>query len=367
MPIYEYRCTGCKRKVTILTLRVSEAVDPVCEHCGSRALTRLMSRFALGRSEERRLDSLADDASIADGVIVLDHAGRITDLNPAAEQLTGMAASQAAGGEVGTLFHTSPWVDEMARGTLVEGAARRRGEGLLAARGHEVPVSATCAPVVDTEGRARGAVLVLHDLTLQHTLEATTRRADRLAALGTVASGLAHEIKNPLGGIKGAAQLLRGALSDPELVRCTDIIIREGARALSLRADRGHGAGHPRGAPGAALLALLLDQGARHGPGPRPLPAHRRRARRDDRLRAAAGARGPLSRDPSREPGHGPVSSDDARAAAAGSILVADDEESVRWVLERACTRQGHSVVAVGSGTAALAELRARPFDVALG
>ena len=65
MPIYEYRCTACKRKVTFLTLRVSEAVDPVCEHCGSRALTRLMSRFALGRSEESRLDSLADDSSLA--------------------------------------------------------------------------------------------------------------------------------------------------------------------------------------------------------------------------------------------------------------------------------------------------------------
>src|SRR5881296_4434183 len=65
MPIYEYRCTACKRKVTILTLRISEAVDPVCEHCGSRALTRLMSRFALGRSEESRLDSFGDDASLA--------------------------------------------------------------------------------------------------------------------------------------------------------------------------------------------------------------------------------------------------------------------------------------------------------------
>src|SRR5204862_96091 len=76
-----------------------------------------------------------------------------------------------------------------------------------------------------------------------------------------------------------------------------------GTRALPLRAGRGHRAGHPRGAPGTALLALLLDQGARHGPGPRPLPAHRRRARRDDRLRAARGGRGPLSRGPSREPG----------------------------------------------------------------
>ena len=65
MPIYEYRCNGCKRKVTVLTLRVSEVADPVCEHCGSRDLTRLMSRFALGRSEESRSDALADDASLA--------------------------------------------------------------------------------------------------------------------------------------------------------------------------------------------------------------------------------------------------------------------------------------------------------------
>ena len=66
MPIYEYRCTACRKKVTVLTLRVSEAVDPVCEHCGSRALTRLMSRFALVRSEESRLDGLGDPGSLGD-------------------------------------------------------------------------------------------------------------------------------------------------------------------------------------------------------------------------------------------------------------------------------------------------------------
>jgi putative FmdB family regulatory protein len=67
MPIYEYRCTACRRKVTVLTLRVSEAVDPVCEHCGSRELTRLLSRFAMVRSEESRLDGLTSDAAL-DGV-----------------------------------------------------------------------------------------------------------------------------------------------------------------------------------------------------------------------------------------------------------------------------------------------------------
>ena len=64
MPIYEYRCAACRRKVTILTLRASEVVEPKCEHCGSRDLTRLMSRFAMVRSEESRLDDLADPSSL---------------------------------------------------------------------------------------------------------------------------------------------------------------------------------------------------------------------------------------------------------------------------------------------------------------
>ena len=66
MPIYEYRCTACRRKVTVLTMRVSEAVDPVCGHCGSRDLTRLLSRFAMVRSEEARLDDLTSDAALGD-------------------------------------------------------------------------------------------------------------------------------------------------------------------------------------------------------------------------------------------------------------------------------------------------------------
>jgi len=64
MPIYEYRCTACKRKVTVLTLRASETVEPQCDRCGGRDLVRLMSRFALVRSEDSRLDDLADPSSL---------------------------------------------------------------------------------------------------------------------------------------------------------------------------------------------------------------------------------------------------------------------------------------------------------------
>lgn len=65
MPIYEYRCNQCRKKVSILTLRVSAKVDERCEHCGSTSLTRLMSRFAMTRSEESRIDSLADPSSLS--------------------------------------------------------------------------------------------------------------------------------------------------------------------------------------------------------------------------------------------------------------------------------------------------------------
>ena len=64
MPIYEYRCNKCRKKVSILTLRVSEKVDETCDHCGSKSLTRLLSRFAMTRSEESRLDSLADPSNL---------------------------------------------------------------------------------------------------------------------------------------------------------------------------------------------------------------------------------------------------------------------------------------------------------------
>lgn len=64
MPIYEYRCDGCGRKVSVLVRRMGEDAEE-CPRCGSRKLTRLYSRFAFARSEEDRLERLADEAELA--------------------------------------------------------------------------------------------------------------------------------------------------------------------------------------------------------------------------------------------------------------------------------------------------------------
>ena len=66
MPIYEYDCHGCRRRVSLLVLTPSTAPAPECPRCGSGDLSRLMSRFTTAKSEEDRLDSLADDPGLGD-------------------------------------------------------------------------------------------------------------------------------------------------------------------------------------------------------------------------------------------------------------------------------------------------------------
>jgi putative FmdB family regulatory protein len=66
MPIYEYECQGCRRRVSLLVLRPSAAESPACPRCGSQALSRVMSRFATVKSEDARMDALADSSSLGD-------------------------------------------------------------------------------------------------------------------------------------------------------------------------------------------------------------------------------------------------------------------------------------------------------------
>ena len=66
MPIYEYRCNGCRRRLSILQRSIEGKAAAVCSHCGSTDLTRLMSRVAVLRSEEGRLEDLGSDVSLAD-------------------------------------------------------------------------------------------------------------------------------------------------------------------------------------------------------------------------------------------------------------------------------------------------------------
>jgi len=65
MPIYEYRCRTCGKKSTYVTLSVKAALEPACRSCGSRDVVKLVSRVSISRSEESRMESLADPSKLS--------------------------------------------------------------------------------------------------------------------------------------------------------------------------------------------------------------------------------------------------------------------------------------------------------------
>ena len=66
MPIYEYLCNSCKKRMSVLIRNIKNPSTPICSRCGSRELTRLLSRFAVVKSEEARFESMADPSTFGD-------------------------------------------------------------------------------------------------------------------------------------------------------------------------------------------------------------------------------------------------------------------------------------------------------------
>ena len=167
--------------------------------------------------------------SVGDGVIVVGSNGIITLCNPAAEQITGFSQKQALGAQFQKLFALEAPLIEMLAKTMRTGITISDHENIVVrSTGRIAPVAVTCCPLVEGSGENIGAILTLKDITYIRELEAAVRQADRLSTLGTLAAGLAHEVKNPLGGIKGAAQLLeREFEANSEMLEYTQVMIRE--------------------------------------------------------------------------------------------------------------------------------------------
>lgn len=167
-------------------------------------------------------------ASLEEGIIIIDQDQRVAYFNQTAEQLTGVSHAQAHNQPSITILAANPWIIEIIERTFAN-YNRMAGEGELQGRLHRsTPVRLTCSPISNDGGVYLGLILVLHDLSYQKELAETAQREDRLTHLGVVAAGLAHEIKNPLAGIRGAAQLLQGRVrADPSATEYTQVMIRE--------------------------------------------------------------------------------------------------------------------------------------------
>lgn len=174
--------------------------------------------------------------SLQDAIVVVDSGGRIRSVNQAAEELIGLSAQPLNDRPFEQVFPHDRPLQELVRKTLESGRTRTDFDARLTRLdGSQVVVSAVGSLIRDARGEARGVVLALRDQTRIRDLEERLSRSDRLAALGTVAAGVAHEIRNPLAGLRGAAQLLEGESDFPPAFKeYTSVIIKEVDRLAAI-------------------------------------------------------------------------------------------------------------------------------------
>ncbi len=178
--------------------------------------------------------------SLIDGVIVIDAGGRVLVWNRAAEEMTGITATDAAGRNISFVLSDNPAVAGQIEKTFSTGRSYSDYEAELSVKhGTPRPVGLVTSVLTDSDGVLTGVILTIRDQAGVRDLKERMRRSDRLATLGMIAAGIAHEVKNPLVGISGAAQLMKaelqsgnksGAGSNKSLIEYLDVVLKEADR-----------------------------------------------------------------------------------------------------------------------------------------
>src|SRR5205085_9228065 len=191
-------------------------------------------------------------ATLESGVVAINAGGQVTMFNRAAEHLTGLPAEHAKNAGVNVL---PACLGNALRATVEDGQPRTQPDvDLPTADGRASrPIICTTSPVRDPGGAVLGAVVVFSDLTPLKELEVERRRAERLTYFQALASGIAHEIKNPLVAIKTFVQLLPRRASEPQFVGEFGRIVGREIHRMERVVDRLRTLAHPGRRPEQAV------------------------------------------------------------------------------------------------------------------
>jgi two-component system sensor histidine kinase PilS (NtrC family) len=200
-------------------------------HSAGRELDRRRTALErLQRHHERTVESLTS------GLLTASQAGCVTSLNQEGERITGMTPGHALGLD---LEEVLPGL----RRCVID--ASGRSPGRMRARmeftrpgGERLHLGVAASVLRDVDGEPSGHVVIFQDVSEVVRMEAELRRSERLAAVGELSAGMAHEVRNPLAAISGSIQMLRSGLgageADAERRRLMDIVVRETDRVDAL-------------------------------------------------------------------------------------------------------------------------------------
>lgn len=168
---------------------------------------------------------------LATAVLIVDAQRKTRYLNPAAENLLGISAHHALNRPVNTTLGECTELVRAINNALSEGASYTEHDLALTINGHSMVLSATVSPIEEAIG---SAVIELHPAAGNVRIARDEQVMAQTQASQALLRQLAHEIRNPLGGIRGAAQLLEGELEASDLREYTQVIIQETSRLQGL-------------------------------------------------------------------------------------------------------------------------------------
>jgi two-component system sensor histidine kinase PilS (NtrC family) len=190
-----------------------------------------------GARLERASDAMADLRafnqyvidSLLSGLVTTDAAGRVLTFNRAASAITGLEQGEVFGRDVGGLLQL-PAAFTATFATLSGTKSVRLDSRYRAGEGQEIELGVVVTTLAFPDGR-RGYLLTFQDITDVRRLEREAQMQQRLAAVGEMAAGIAHEIRNPLASMSGSIQVLREELSlNRDQSQLMDIVLRESER-----------------------------------------------------------------------------------------------------------------------------------------
>jgi two-component system sensor histidine kinase PilS (NtrC family) len=169
--------------------------------------------------------------SINSGLITTDLTGRVNFINRGGTEILRDRAERVEGRSIESLFDLDPGFLEDIRNRLLANLRFRFEQYHATPDGARIFLGIATSNLHDRQGNPLGYIFIFQDLTEIHALEQEMRLKERMVALGEMAAGMAHELRNPLAAISGSVQYLKGDLRPQgETLELMDIILRESQR-----------------------------------------------------------------------------------------------------------------------------------------